>query len=52
MLRAQSVKMGQKYDSSESKEHIWPFIKSFNLEPTLIQLKVGILVAPAADASD
>lgn len=45
MLREQSVKMGKQYDDPESREHIWPFIKSFHLESTLIQLKVMIFTS-------
>jgi len=39
LLEEQSVKMGKAYDDPKSKEHIQPFIKSFNLEDTLEQLK-------------
>ena len=31
--------MGKAYDAPESKAHIWPFIKSFQLESTLNQLR-------------
>lgn len=39
LLKAQSENMGKKYDDPASKEHIMPFIQSFNLEDTLDQLK-------------
>jgi phosphatidylserine decarboxylase len=45
LLQAQSEKMGQQYDSPESKQHIVPFIQSFNLEPTLFEM-----VEPNPDA--
>ena len=35
MLKDQSVKMGKQYDSPASKDHIQPFIDSFNLQGTL-----------------
>jgi phosphatidylserine decarboxylase len=35
LLKNQSEKMGREYDSPESKQHIVPFIQSFNLQPTL-----------------
>lgn len=38
MLAAQTHKMGIQYDSPESKAHIIPFIKSFNLAGTLHEL--------------
>jgi len=38
LLKEQSVKMGVEYDSSESKQHIGPFIESFNLAPTLFEM--------------
>jgi phosphatidylserine decarboxylase len=39
LLRAQSEKMGKAYDDPTSKEHIRPFIESFKLEDTLVELK-------------
>jgi len=39
MLREQSVKMGKQYDAPESKDHIVPFIESFNLQSSLSELK-------------
>lgn len=44
MLRDQSVKMGKQYDAPESKSHIQPFIESFQLQKTLIELKVSNFV--------
>ena len=38
MLKSQSVKMGQQYDSPQSKDHIQPFIDSFDLKGTLSEL--------------
>ena len=38
LLKQQSVKMGKQYDAPESKEHIQPFIDSFELGNTLNQL--------------
>ena len=38
MLKAQSVKMGKQYDSPESKDHIQPFIESFDLQGTLEEM--------------
>lgn len=38
LLKAQSEKMGKEYDSPESKNHIIPFIQSFNLEPGLVEM--------------
>ncbi|KAH8781522.1 phosphatidylserine decarboxylase-domain-containing protein [Hyaloscypha sp. PMI_1271] len=38
LLQSQSEKMGMEYDSPESKQHINPFIKSFQLEPTLFEM--------------
>lgn len=35
LLKAQSEKMGKQYDSPESKQHIIPFIQSFQLQDTL-----------------
>jgi len=45
LLKDQSEKMGREYDSLESKQHIVPFIQSFNLEPTLYEM-----VEPNPDA--
>ena len=39
LLEKQSVKMGQEYDSPQSKDHIRPFILSFGLEDGLHELK-------------
>jgi phosphatidylserine decarboxylase len=39
LLEEQSVKMGKEYDDPASVEHIPPFIKSFQLENTLQELK-------------
>ncbi|KAF8863890.1 hypothetical protein BDZ45DRAFT_614583 [Acephala macrosclerotiorum] len=38
LLKAQSEKMGAEYDSPESRQHIIPFIQSFNLENTLLEM--------------
>lgn len=38
LLRDQSEKMGKEYDSPESKQHIVPFIQSFELENTLFEM--------------
>jgi phosphatidylserine decarboxylase len=38
LLQSQSEKMGKEYDSPESKQHIVPFIQSFQLEPTLFEM--------------
>lgn len=38
LLKAQSVKMGTEYDSPESKQHIVPFIQSFQLEESLTEM--------------
>ena len=38
LLRDQSVKMGKQYDSAESKDHIQPFIESFELKGSLSDL--------------
>lgn len=38
LLKAQSEKMGKEYDSPESKQHIIPFIQSFNLEDSLPEM--------------
>lgn len=38
LLQSQSEKMGMEYDSPESKQHINPFIQSFQLEPTLFEM--------------
>jgi len=45
LLQNESEKMGREYDSPESKQHIVPFIQSFNLEPTLDEM-----VEPDPDA--
>lgn len=45
LLKDQSEKMGAQYDSPESKQHIRPFIESFQLEPTLHEM-----VKPDPDA--
>ena len=42
LLCDQSVKMGKQYDDPQSKDHIQPFIESFNLQGTLNELKVCI----------
>lgn len=38
LLQNQSEKMGKEYDSPESKQHIVPFIQSFQLESTLYEM--------------
>ena len=38
LLKDQSEKMGREYDSPESKAHIQPFIESFELQDTLIEM--------------
>lgn len=38
LLRAQSVKMGEEYDSPQSKVHVGTFIESFDLSSTLSEL--------------
>ena len=38
LLKAQSVKMGREYDTPESKAHIEPFIKSFDLQDSLVEM--------------
>jgi phosphatidylserine decarboxylase len=38
LLKTQSEKMGAEYDSPDSKQHIVPFIKSFDLESSLAEL--------------
>jgi phosphatidylserine decarboxylase len=38
MLKDQSVKVGKQYDSPESRDHIQPFIESFQLQDTLSEL--------------
>lgn len=38
LLKAQSEKMGVEYDSSDSKQHIIPFIESFDLQGTLVDM--------------
>lgn len=45
LLKSQSEKMGKEYDSPESKQHIVPFIQSFNLEDSLVEM-----VEPNPDA--
>jgi len=39
LLKAESEKMGKQYDDPSSVAHIKPFIKSFNLEDTLPEMK-------------
>lgn len=39
LLKVHSEKMGQQYDVPESKDHIQPFIKSFNLQGSLHEMK-------------
>ncbi|KAK3935337.1 phosphatidylserine decarboxylase proenzyme 2 precursor [Diplogelasinospora grovesii] len=39
LLEEQSVKMGREYDDPKSKAHIRPFISSFRLEDSLVELK-------------
>lgn len=38
LLKAQSEKMGAEYDSPDSKEHIVPFIDSFDLQGSLYEM--------------
>ncbi|KAE9366100.1 hypothetical protein N431DRAFT_430265 [Stipitochalara longipes BDJ] len=38
LLQNQSEKMGKEYDAPESKQHIVPFIQSFQLESTLYEM--------------
>jgi phosphatidylserine decarboxylase len=38
LLKDESEKMGKEYDSPESKQHIIPFIQSFQLESTLDEM--------------
>ena len=38
LLKNQSVKMGAQYDSPESRDHIQPFIESFDLQGSLSEL--------------
>lgn len=38
LLKAQSEKMGKEYDSPESKAHIQPFIDSFDLQSSLVEM--------------
>jgi phosphatidylserine decarboxylase len=38
LLKDESEKMGKQYDSPESKQHIVPFIQSFQLESTLDEM--------------
>ena len=38
ILKDQSVKMGREYDTPESRAHIEPFIKSFDLQDSLVEL--------------
>jgi phosphatidylserine decarboxylase len=45
LLKNQSEKMGKEYDSPESKQHIVPFIQSFDLGSTLYEM-----VEPNTDA--
>ncbi|TVY65582.1 Phosphatidylserine decarboxylase proenzyme, partial [Lachnellula suecica] len=45
LLKSQSEKMGREYDSPESKQHIAPFIESFALGPSLVEM-----VEPDPDA--
>jgi len=40
LLKGQSEKMGREYDAPESKQHIVPFIKSFNLEDTMDEMVI------------
>ncbi|KAK5730315.1 hypothetical protein LTR15_000252 [Elasticomyces elasticus] len=39
LLKAQSLKMGKQYDDSKSKDHIKPFIDSFELQESLKEMK-------------
>ena len=39
LLKAESEKMGREYDAPGSKAHIVPFIESFQLQDTLVELK-------------
>ncbi len=38
LLKAQSEKMGKEYDSPASKAHIVPFIESFNLMDSMVEM--------------
>ena len=38
LLKSQSVKMGIEYDAPESKQHIMPFIESFDLQSSLSEM--------------
>lgn len=38
LLKSQSEKMGREYDAPDSKQHIIPFIQSFQLESTLDEM--------------
>jgi phosphatidylserine decarboxylase len=38
LLKDESEKMGREYDAPESKAHIEPFIQSFNLQSTLVEM--------------
>jgi len=38
LLKDQSEKMGREYDAPESKAHIQPFIQSFDLQNTLVEM--------------
>jgi len=38
LLKAESDKMGKEYDSPASRQHIVPFIQSFKLENTLVEM--------------
>ena len=39
LLKSQSEKMGREYDAPESKGHIEPFIKSFDLQDSMVEMK-------------
>ncbi|KAJ4390114.1 hypothetical protein N0V93_007587 [Gnomoniopsis smithogilvyi] len=39
LLKEQSEKMGREYDDPKSVDHILPFIESFDLQDSLVQLK-------------
>ncbi|KAK5137095.1 hypothetical protein LTR08_001104 [Meristemomyces frigidus] len=38
LLKQQSVKMGKQYDVPESKQHIQPFIDSFGLQSSMVEM--------------
>ena len=38
LLKQQSIKMGKEYDSPESVAHIQPFIESFHLQDSLVEM--------------